>query len=66
MKTKNVLQVKKDENGVFIHRMDMKYADMMGLVMTLVTTMADVSKIPYNEILDDMRLVTKEEEKEEE
>lgn len=60
--SKTILKVSKDNKGVFISKLDASFQDLFGLIPVLVESMAEVSDIEYNDILEDMKIIKKEEE----
>jgi len=54
----------KDHKGVFISKIDGSFTDFFGLVPVIVQGMADVSGLEYNEILDDLKVTTEQQQNE--
>ena len=61
---KTILKVSKDDKGVFINKIDASFIDLFGLIPVLVESIAEVSQIGYNEILDYLKLTIKKKEEE--
>ena len=63
--SKTILKVSKDSKGVYINKIEASFQDLFGLIPVLVQSMAEVSEIEYNDILDDLKIMDKETKEEE-